>query len=178
MSRWENALSCWWNAPTWREIGELGGVLIDLYCTSYAAPPKAVSLDVDDTCGVVPGHQQLSLSNAHDDERCFLPNIFATQRLAEAFAAERWLGANMRSRSEREPPASTLSADLDDVAAQTSSCECPGGLSGAPSGWALKSEDFKRALNHTSRQALEFAPAPRHTDRECNSGRSYFAHQS
>lgn len=66
MSRWENA-------PTLREIVKIGGVLIDFYCASYAAPPKAVTLDIDDTCDVVHGHQQLSLFNAHYDERCFLP---------------------------------------------------------------------------------------------------------
>jgi hypothetical protein len=66
MSRWENA-------PTLREIVKLSGVLIDLYCASYAAPPQAVTLDIDDTCDVAHGHQQLSLFNAHHDERCFLP---------------------------------------------------------------------------------------------------------
>lgn len=66
MSRWENA-------PTLREIVKLGRVLIDHYCASYTAPPKAVTLDIDDTCDVVHGHQQLSLFNAHYDERCFLP---------------------------------------------------------------------------------------------------------
>ena len=39
----------------------------------YAAPPQAVTLDIDDTCDVAHGHQQLSLFNAHYDERCFLP---------------------------------------------------------------------------------------------------------
>src|SRR5512139_2365975 len=74
MSRWENA-------PTLREIVKLGGVLIDLYCASYAAPPKAVTLDIDDTCDVVHGHQQLSLFNAHYDERCFLPiHVYDTER--------------------------------------------------------------------------------------------------
>ncbi len=66
MSRWENA-------PTLREIVKLSGVLIDLYCASYAAPPQAVTLDIDDTCDVAHGHQQLSLFNTHYDERCFLP---------------------------------------------------------------------------------------------------------
>ena len=33
----------------------------------------AVTLDIDDTLDVVHGHQQLSLFNAHYDERCFLP---------------------------------------------------------------------------------------------------------
>ena len=36
-------------------------------------PPVAVTLDIDDTVDVVHGHQQLSLFNAHYDERCFLP---------------------------------------------------------------------------------------------------------
>ena len=36
-------------------------------------PPEAVTLDIDDTVDVVHGHQQLSLFNAHYDERCFLP---------------------------------------------------------------------------------------------------------
>ena len=40
---------------------------------SYATAPDGVVLDIDDTCDVVHGHQQLSLFNAHYDERCFLP---------------------------------------------------------------------------------------------------------
>ncbi|WP_204325259.1 transposase, partial [Stenotrophomonas maltophilia] len=51
----------------------LGGVLVDLWLSSYAAPPESVTLDIDDTLDVVHGHQQLSLFNAHYDERCFLP---------------------------------------------------------------------------------------------------------
>ena len=35
--------------------------------------PTAVTLDIDDTLDVVHGRQQLSLFNAHHDERCFLP---------------------------------------------------------------------------------------------------------
>ena len=66
MSRWENA-------PGLREIIRLMGVMVDLYCASYASPPQAVTLDIDDTVDIVHGHQQLSLFNAHHDERCFLP---------------------------------------------------------------------------------------------------------
>ena len=62
MSRWENA-------PTLREIIRLMGVMVDLYCASYATPPAAVTLDIDDTVDVVHGHQQLALFNAHYDER-------------------------------------------------------------------------------------------------------------
>ena len=66
-------VSRWENAPNLRELIRLVGVLVDLYCASYAAPPEAVTLDIDDTVDVVHGHQQLSLFNAHYDERCFLP---------------------------------------------------------------------------------------------------------
>ena len=61
------------NAPTLRGIVRLGGVLIGLCCASYPAPPAAATLDIDDTCEVVHGRQQLSLFNAHYDDRCFLP---------------------------------------------------------------------------------------------------------
>ena len=56
-----------------RELVKLSGVMVDLYCASYATPPEVVVLDIDDTVDVVHGHQQLSLFNAHYDERCFLP---------------------------------------------------------------------------------------------------------
>jgi len=66
MSRWENA-------PQLREIIRLMEVLVDLWCESYSSPPEAVTLDIDDTCDKVHGYQQLSLFNAHYNERCFLP---------------------------------------------------------------------------------------------------------
>src|SRR5881398_1321756 len=61
------------NTPGLRDLIRLGRVLVDLYCASYPVPPDAVTLDIDDTCDVVHGQQQLSLFNAHHDERCFLP---------------------------------------------------------------------------------------------------------
>ena len=66
-------LSRWENAPTLREVVRLTYALADIYCASYRPPPAAVTLDIDDTVDVVHGHQQLSLFNAHYDERCFLP---------------------------------------------------------------------------------------------------------
>ena len=66
-------VSRWENAPGLREVVRLMRVMVDLYCASYATPPAAVTLDIDDTVDVVHGHQQLSLFNAHYDERCFLP---------------------------------------------------------------------------------------------------------
>jgi hypothetical protein len=66
-------VSRWENAPTQREVICLTNTMIDIYCESYGRPPRAVTLDIDDTVDVVHGQQQLSLFNAHYDERCFLP---------------------------------------------------------------------------------------------------------
>jgi hypothetical protein len=66
-------ISRWENAPTLREVVRMTYAMVDIYCASYARPPAAVTLDIDDTCDVVHGNQQLSLFNAHYDERCFLP---------------------------------------------------------------------------------------------------------
>ena len=66
MSRWENA-------PTTRELARMMGAMISVYCASYPAEPKAVTLDIDDTCDVVHGYQQLSFWNGHYGTRCFLP---------------------------------------------------------------------------------------------------------
>ena len=66
-------VSRWENAPTLREVIRMTYAMIDMYCASYSRPPSAATLDIDDTLDVVHGHQQLSLFNAHYDERCFLP---------------------------------------------------------------------------------------------------------
>ncbi len=61
------------NAPNLREVIRLMRAMVALYCRSYDKPPASVTLDIDDTLDVVHGHQQLSMFNAHYDERCFLP---------------------------------------------------------------------------------------------------------
>lgn len=61
------------NAPTLRDAIRLTYALVDQWMASYPSPPKSVTLDIDDTCDVVHGRQQLSLFNAHYDEYCFLP---------------------------------------------------------------------------------------------------------
>jgi hypothetical protein len=66
-------VSRWENAPSWREVVGMTYAMIDLYCASYARPPAAVTLDIDDTPDIVHGHQRLSLFNSHYGERCFLP---------------------------------------------------------------------------------------------------------
>src|SRR3954454_24603842 len=61
------------NAPSKIEIGRLMAAMVDQFCDSYQRTPSSITLDIDDTFDAVHGHQQLSLFNAHYDERCFLP---------------------------------------------------------------------------------------------------------
>jgi len=61
------------NAPSKIAIARMMGAMVDLFCASWARPPASIALDIDDTLDRVHGHQQLSLFNAHYDERCFLP---------------------------------------------------------------------------------------------------------
>ena len=61
------------NAPSLREVIRLMRAMVALYCASYDKPPASVTLGIDDTLDVVHGQQQLSMFNAHYDERCFLP---------------------------------------------------------------------------------------------------------
>ena len=61
------------NAPSRTELGRMMLAMIDQFCSSYRRAPKAIILDIDDTFDAVHGNQQLSLFNAHYDERCFLP---------------------------------------------------------------------------------------------------------
>jgi len=43
--------------------GRVLNAMIDLYYASYARPPAAVTLDIDDTPAIVHGHQPLSRLN-------------------------------------------------------------------------------------------------------------------
>jgi hypothetical protein len=61
------------NTPDLRALIRLSHGMMDLWCRTHASAPKAIMLDIDDTADTVHGHQQLSLFNAHYDERCFLP---------------------------------------------------------------------------------------------------------
>ena len=66
-------LSRWENVPDPRSLPRLGYAMIDLWCQSHVRPPRAITLDIDDTLDVVHGHQPPSLFNAHYGERCCLP---------------------------------------------------------------------------------------------------------
>jgi len=69
------------NTPTLRDVIRLTYALVDQWMASYEKPPSSVTLDIDDTCDIAHGHQQLSLFNAHYDERCFLPiHVYDTEK--------------------------------------------------------------------------------------------------
>ncbi|MEP9370417.1 IS1380 family transposase [Xanthobacter sp. VNH20] len=69
------------NAPALRDVIRLTYALVDQWMASYDEPPPSVTLDIDDTCDIAHGHQQLSLFNAHYDERCFLPiHVYDTEQ--------------------------------------------------------------------------------------------------
>src|SRR5882672_9401867 len=69
------------NAPRLRDVIRLTYTLVDAWMDSYPGEPASITLDIDDTCDVVHGHQQLSLFNAHYDERCFLPiHVYDTEK--------------------------------------------------------------------------------------------------
>src|SRR6476619_3758775 len=69
------------NSPRLRDVIRLTYTLVDAWMDSYPSEPASVTLDIDDTCDVVHGHQQLSLFNAHYDERCFLPiHVYDTEK--------------------------------------------------------------------------------------------------
>src|SRR4029077_7178699 len=61
------------NAPSKIEIARMMAAMVDQFCSSYRRAPASIVLDIDDTFDAVHGHQQMSLFNAHYDERCFLP---------------------------------------------------------------------------------------------------------
>lgn len=66
MSRWENAGDL-------RTVIRLTYAMIDIYCDSYAAPPAAITLDIDDTFDAAHGEQQLAFWNGFHGERGFSP---------------------------------------------------------------------------------------------------------
>ncbi|MGO8908677.1 MAG: IS1380 family transposase [Bradyrhizobium sp.] len=69
------------NAPRLKDVIRLTYALVDAWMDSYAREPASVTLDIDDTCDVAHGQQQLSLFNAHYDERCFLPiHVYDTEQ--------------------------------------------------------------------------------------------------
>ena len=107
------------NAPSLKDAIRLTYALVDQWMASYEREPVSVILDIDDTCDVVHGHQQLSLFNAHYDERCFLPiHVYDTERQPSCGGrAAAWQDA-VRRRGSRPsaPPRPAHSKALDEDA--------------------------------------------------------------
>jgi hypothetical protein len=61
------------NLPGATALKRMMAAMVELFCDSFAAVPRRILLDIDDTEDRVHGGQQLSLWNAHYDSRCFLP---------------------------------------------------------------------------------------------------------
>jgi len=69
------------NAPSLTNAIRLIWALVDQGAASYEWEPASVVRDIDDTWDLAHGHQQLSLFNAHCDDRCFLPiHAYDTER--------------------------------------------------------------------------------------------------
>jgi len=61
------------NTPDLRALIRMSHGMVELWCKSHRVAPKSITLDIDDTADIVHGHQQMSLFNAHQEERCFAP---------------------------------------------------------------------------------------------------------
>lgn len=61
------------NLPGPVALKRMMAAMVELFCDSFAAVPRRIVLDIDDSEDRVHGGQQLSLFHAHYDGRCFLP---------------------------------------------------------------------------------------------------------
>ncbi|MBB6250131.1 hypothetical protein FHS74_000672 [Nitrospirillum iridis] len=61
------------NLPGTVALKRMMAAMVELFCDSFAAVPRRIILDIDDTEDRAYGQQQLSLFNAHHDSRCFMP---------------------------------------------------------------------------------------------------------
>tara|TARA_B100000508_G_scaffold120379_1_gene101474 strand:+ start:393 stop:1730 length:1338 start_codon:yes stop_codon:yes gene_type:complete len=63
------------NLADWPVLARIGLGLIDLFCSSFARPPKRIVLDIDETYDAVHGAQQLAMFNTHAGTTCFQPIV-------------------------------------------------------------------------------------------------------
>lgn len=61
------------NLPGRVALTRMMAAMVELFCDSFAAVPRRIVLDIDDTEDRVHGAQQLALFNAYYDSRCFQP---------------------------------------------------------------------------------------------------------
>ena len=70
------------NAPGLKDVIRLTYALVDQWMASYAMPPSRVTLDIDDTCDVAHGHQQLCCSTPTMTSAAFYRSMSTTRRRA------------------------------------------------------------------------------------------------
>ena len=61
------------NLPGTVALKRMMAAMVEVFCDSCDQVPRRILLDIDDTEDRVHGGQQLSLFNAHHDNRCFMP---------------------------------------------------------------------------------------------------------
>lgn len=61
------------NAPSRTDLYRIAHSLVDAFLDSYAKPPEAILIDIDDTDDPTYGSQQLSFFNAYYDCYCYQP---------------------------------------------------------------------------------------------------------
>jgi len=61
------------NLPGAVALKRMMAAMVELFCDSFDPVPRRIVLDIDDTEDRAYGQQQLSLFNAHHDNRCFMP---------------------------------------------------------------------------------------------------------
>ena len=66
ITRFENSIST-------KDLYRIAEVFVDQFIASYASPPDALILDIDDTEDETHGAQQMSLFNGYHDEYCYMP---------------------------------------------------------------------------------------------------------
>ena len=66
ITRFENSIST-------KDLYRIAEVFVYQFIASYASPPDALILDIDDTEDETHGAQQLSLFNGYHDEYCYMP---------------------------------------------------------------------------------------------------------
>jgi hypothetical protein len=66
ITRFENSIGA-------KDLYRIAEVFVDQFIASYASPPDALILDIDDTDDETHGAQQMSLFNGYHDEYCYLP---------------------------------------------------------------------------------------------------------
>jgi hypothetical protein len=102
-------VSRWENAPDLRAVIRMSYALVDIYCASYRRPPRAVTLDIDDTVDVVHGEAGQGSSGeangiARRGHQMHLEGIICKQADAP-YRSGRWRSWVKLKCSGREEPA-------------------------------------------------------------------------